>query len=250
LNQLVTSFASQSGVATIIFNRNEVANAINTAMWQAIPALLTNLEEQGARVIIFSGEGKYFAAGADFEDLKTIDNYAGAETFWLAIATALDAIAACALPTIAMVNGHCFGGGCLLANACDFRFAAQRALFSIPVAKLGIILDQVNIERLVNLVGLAEAKQLLFSADTISSAQAQAIGLVNRTVADENLTAETMIFAHSMARNSSLSIKAIKAALTRLEGGRSDGRDLLSNQERVIEGYLSADFRQRLRANS
>jgi enoyl-CoA hydratase/carnithine racemase len=94
-------------------------------MWESLPRLIKKLEEEdGARLIIFTGSGKYFAAGADFDDLRQIVDYASAARFWQAISAALETIAELELPTIAMVNGPCLGGGCLLANACDLRFAA------------------------------------------------------------------------------------------------------------------------------
>jgi len=245
LMEIIADFATtHSAVATITLNRTQVANAISTAMWLAIPEIIGDLVSQGAKVIVFTGRGKYFAAGADFSDLKQISNEDDAAKFWLAIASALHAIATVGVPTIAMVNGHCLGGGCLLANACDLRFAAaEGALFGIPVAKLGILLDQENVQRLVNLVGQAQAKQMLFSGATMGSAHAAAIGLINEAVPDSELTQFTMNLAATIADNSSQTIASVKDSTTLPTGYEKPAR---ANQKDVIESYTSADFRRRL----
>ncbi len=245
--EIIASFAVRHGaVATITFNRMEVANAISTPMWLSLPGILNDLISQGAKVVIFTGQGKYFAAGADFSDLKKISNEEDAAKFWLAIAAALHAIATTPVPTIAMVNGHCLGGGCLLANACDLRFAAaDGALFGIPVAKLGIILDQENVQRLVNLVGQAHAKQMLFTGATMGSARAEAIGLINQAVADNQLTEFTMSLAAAIAENSPQTIVSVKDSITFTLPTNYD-RPARANQKVVIDSYTSADFRRRL----
>ena len=240
---------SASGIGTITFNRADAANAINTAMWENLPRLINKILDDGARLLIFTGQGKHFAAGADFEDLRQITDYASAARFWQAIATALETIADLEIPTIAMINGPCLGGGCLLANACDLRFAALNAAsFGIPVARLGIILDDGNIERLVNLIGQAKAKEMLFSAATINSTTANQIGLINRAIEDQELTSFTLDFAKGVLSNSSLTISATKASITRLNShahNADTAHPAGHEHERAIVGYLSSDFRQR-----
>lgn len=241
MSEILSRVDSESKIATVTFNRPDAANAISTAMWQAIPATLQKCVDEGARLIIFTGQGPSFAAGADFDDLRKIHDQKSAEHFWLSIAAALDAIYSCPLPTVAMVNGHCLGGGCLLANCCDLRFAARSATFAIPVARLGIILDDINIKRLVDLVGAATAKQMLFGGGTISATRAEAVGLVNRVVEDEQLSAFTFKAAATIAANSSQSITAVKDAVERIKNGLST-----KVQQAAIEGYLSDDFKARL----
>lgn len=243
--EIIVKLDQTSSIATITFNRPDAANAINTAMWESLPRLIKKLEEEGARLVIFTGIGKYFAAGADFDDLRQIIDYASAARFWQAISNALETIADLGIPTIAMVNGPCLGGGCLLANACDLRFAARdRAIFGIPTARLGIILDDGNIQRLVSLIGQAKAKELLFSAATIDSTKAEAIGLINQAVADDQLADFTQNFAQAILANSEQTIAATKASLSRLN--KVDSANLNNHQqERAIAGYLSSDFRNR-----
>lgn len=238
--EIISELDQASGIATITFNRPDAANAISTAMWESLPRLIHKLIEDGSRLLIFTGSGKYFAAGADFEDLRQIVDYATAARFWQAISTALETIAELEIPTIAMVNGPCLGGGCLLANACDLRFAAlDSAIFAIPVARLGIILDDSNVQRLVNLIGQAKAKELLFSAATIGSTRAATIGLINQAVEDARLEAYTLEFARTILANSSLTVAATKASIARLNNH-------VREQERAIVGYLSSDFRNRM----
>ncbi|CAN5331800.1 enoyl-CoA hydratase-related protein [soil metagenome] len=249
IHGIVAELDAASGIATITFNRAEAANAINTAMWENLPRLINKLLEDDARLLIFTGKGKHFAAGADFEDLRQITDYASAARFWEAIATALETIADLEIPTIAMINGPCLGGGCLLANACDLRFAALHgASFGIPIARLGIILDDGNIQRLVNLIGQAKAKEMLFSAATISSTTANTIGLINQAIEDEKLTSFTLDFAKTIMANSSLTVAATKASIARLNSHlhKADAVNQAGHEhERAIVGYLSSDFRQR-----
>lgn len=245
--QDIISELSETGLATVTINRADAANAIDTAMWESLPRIINKLIDDGARLLIFTGSGKYFSAGADFEDLRQIKDYASAARFWEAIATALETIASLEIPTIAMVNGPCLGGGCLLATACDLRFAARGAIFGIPVARLGIILDDSNIQRLVNLIGQAKTKELIFSAATISSTTAETMGLINHAVEDQELPGFTLKFAQDALANSSLTMAATKASIARLNTDHHKGDAIKKSheQDRAIVGYLSSDFRQR-----
>ena len=136
---LLSCMENQVGIIT--FNRPQVHNALTTAMWLALPTLMDNLKAAGAALIIFRGSGRSFAAGADFSELKAIKDFEDAARIWDSIDGALRAVSSCTLPTVALIQGPCLGGGCLLATACDIRLATPEALFGIPVARLGLKLD-------------------------------------------------------------------------------------------------------------
>ncbi|MEZ4536799.1 MAG: enoyl-CoA hydratase/isomerase family protein [Cyanobacteriota/Melainabacteria group bacterium] len=176
-----------TGLMTIV--RPAFKNAISTEMWQAIPELLSILYTKGARSVIIRGSDSCFAAGADLQELKAIDSYQSAFKFWNSIKETLDFVHSFNIPTIALIEGPCLGGGCLLATACDIRLANFESSFAIPIARFGIVLDDETVARLVGLVGPAMAAELLFSGDTCYPVveEALAIGLINRRLPAKDL---------------------------------------------------------------
>jgi enoyl-CoA hydratase/carnithine racemase len=211
-------------------------------MWNEIPSALERFRHDGARVIAFTGMGTSFASGADLFELEKIETEADARDQWLSIKKSLDFVWRFPLPTIAMVNGPCIGGGCLLSLACDMRFAAENAIFGIPVAKLGIVLDDENIFRLTRLVGQSLAAEMLFSAGTISGARALDAGLVNELLSPEKLENQVFAVARMIAATSQQSIEASKRSLH-----RADESGCAGNESEVVGSYLSDDFRNRIK---
>lgn len=230
------------GIGWITINRPSVRNALSRQMWDAVPKALGELHRDGARVVIFRGEGDCFSAGADLAELAAIATPSEARALWTSIRGALNAVALFELPTIAMIVGSCMGGGCLLACACDMRFCDASARFAIPVAQLGIKLDQDSIARLINIVGRGVASELLLTASTISSEQAAAVGLVNRISPMPQLEKYVLGIANDIKRNSPASIAQTKRAIAQIcQRGRVE-----EDQESVIAGYLSDEFRERV----
>lgn len=235
----------QDQVTTILIDRAEQRNALSTKMWLAIPEIIQEEALAGTSVIIFAGVGGNFGAGADFADLKELKSSADADYLWRAIAGALEAIYYAPLTSIARVHGACLGGSCLLACACDIRYAAADASLGIPVAKLGIVLDDGCVNRLADLVGTARTRELLFSGNTISGTEAEAIGLVNKAMVEADLTGYTSSQARTIAANSANTIKEVKQSLSRRR--RSPDGDVLQKQmERIRNSYLSNEFKERL----
>lgn len=231
-----------------VINRPEAQNAMSREMWLELPETLERLRTKGARVIVIRGEGTAFCAGADLNDLKTIETREDAEFQWMPIKNALDFLSGFDLPTIAIIQGACLGGGCLLAVACDLRYAAPTAFFAVPVARLGIALDDANILRLVMLVGTGAAKELLFTASTISSLEAEQIGLVNRVFETNKLIEEVSGRALRIIENGSGSIKESKNSLERIKAAILSINEKLplDCQDAVIDSYVSEDFKSRI----
>jgi enoyl-CoA hydratase/carnithine racemase len=236
-------------VGTVSFNRPDCRNAISKAMWKTLPTILTGLVAQGARVIILTGEGQAFAAGADIGELIAVKDRSSARDLSQAITDGIEAVAQVKATTIAMIDGPCLGGGCLIAAACDLRYASQLASFSVPVAKLGIILDQTNVLRLAGLIGPAWTKELIYSAATIDSITAQSIGLVNDYFEDKD---QLLDFVHNKAKviasNSTASILGVKATINSLYGANRDLPESLRgpSMEEVTDSYFSSDLKARL----
>ena len=169
-------------VATLTINRPERLNALSYAMFTQLPKLMAEAAAMpGIRALVLRGAGtRAFSAGADISEFETTRmTREQAAAYDDAILAAEEAVAAFPSPTLAAVHGHCYGGGCALAVACDMRFAAAGARFAITPAKLGLVYPLRGTKRLVNLVGPSRAKIILMSGADYSAAKAQAFGLVD-----------------------------------------------------------------------
>jgi enoyl-CoA hydratase/carnithine racemase len=171
-----------SGVATVTLERPAKRNAVTLAMWREIAARFRAFAgEPEIRVVVLSGSGGNFCAGADISEFGTtrtgVEDGAAYEH---AVDGCTEAIMALPKPTIAAIAGFCVGGGCGLAMACDFRIADRTARFGIPAARLGIVYGPTDCRNLIDLVGLARAKEILFTGRRFDAAEAQRIGLVCR----------------------------------------------------------------------
>ena len=230
----------------LIINRPESKNAISIEMWRAIPEAVSQLHAQGARAIVITGTDACFAAGADLKELQAIDGYDKASTFWHAISETLDFIHSFEIPTVAMIDGACIGGGCLLAIACDIRVASTASTFGIPVAKLGIVLDDLSVARLTSLVGPAVASQLLFTGEVVSAEEAEEIGLVNRVTEDSALKETINKLTGAIAGNGYASVREAKRSIRRNQLGLEASGLRPQHESVVVASYLTSDFRQRI----
>ena len=171
-------------VARLTLNRPAVRNALALRHWQALADALPRVAAADAQVLILSGVGGAFSAGADLSEFQTfLDDPAARTAFREAMRTAMDTLAALPLATIAWIDGPCFGAGVALAMACDLRLASSAARFAITPAKMGIGYPQEDVARLVALVGPGWASRLLFTGASIDGSTAERIGLIE-SVAD------------------------------------------------------------------
>ncbi|MEV6315468.1 enoyl-CoA hydratase/isomerase family protein [Streptomyces sp. NPDC051776] len=195
-----------NGVATVVIHNPAKRNVMTTAMWREFPAVLDRLAaDPGVRVLVLTGAGDTFCAGADIGALRE----SAAESQGLAVA-AEEALAAFPWPALAAVRGYCVGGGCQLAAACDLRFAAEGSSFGITPAKLGIVYPAPSTRRLASLVGPATAKYLLFSAELIDAERALRTGLVDEVLPAGDLGKRVAEFAGVLASRSLLTQAAAK----------------------------------------
>lgn len=195
-----------NGIATVTVHHPAKRNAMTTAMWQELPGLLERLAaDREVRVLVLTGSGDTFCAGADIGSLR--ESAHGAQE--LAVA-AEEALAAFPKPTLASIRGYCVGGGCQLAAACDLRFAAEGSFFGITPAKLGIVYPASATRRLTGLVGPATAKYLLFSAELIGAEHALRTGLVDELLPPGELDGRVEEFARVLASRSLLTQASAK----------------------------------------
>lgn len=206
-------------VATVVIHNPGRRNAMTPAMWRELPSLLDTLEADPAvRVVVLTGAGDTFCAGADLTDVHELLD-AGEDSIAVA---AEERLARFAKPTIAAVRGSCVGGGCQLAVACDLRIAEEGARFGIPPSRLGVVYPVPTTRRLVALVGPGAAKYLLFTADLIDTDRAVAVGLVDEVVPAGGLTDRVRVLADTIAARSQLSITASKEIIGMVTVGRVD----------------------------
>ncbi|MDY6934219.1 MAG: enoyl-CoA hydratase-related protein [Spirochaetota bacterium] len=215
-NIIVTK--DDDGLATVTLNRPESLNALSSAVADDIRKAANNLRiDDEVRVIIVTGGGRAFAAGADIKELKDATPV-GARDWVRNLFDSFEALGKLPKPVIAAVNGMAVGGGCELALACDFIIASDKAKFGVPEIKIGVFPGAGGMYRLVKAVGIRMAKELVFIGDPIDAETAQKIGLVNRVIPADSFIDEVKALARNIANRSSIALKYAKQAIIEGEG--------------------------------
>jgi enoyl-CoA hydratase/carnithine racemase len=231
-------------IATIALNRPEKRNALKLSMWSSIPDLVTVAQNnQAVRLLVLTGSGGHFSAGADIAELPSA--YANQDQALANQSIMLDAMAAVEgsrLPTLAVINGVCVGGGCGLALACDLRWATPEAQFAITPAKLGLAYGIADTRRLVQAVGVSRAKQILFTGAKSSARTAAAWGLIDEVYDTAAISAAVGDLADTLSGSARFSIKATKHMVRRVaEGAVVDDID---SQTMFASAFDGEDFRE------
>jgi enoyl-CoA hydratase/carnithine racemase len=207
--------AELEGLVTITLNRPDKLNALNVALHDELQPVLTALEtDASARVVVLTGAGRAFSAGADLKDrrdskpLNDIDRLQRAHLG----GRSTELIDRLPQVVIAQINGLAIGGAVVFLTACDIRLAAESAWFSIPEVELGMPLTWQAIPRLMRELGPARTKELVMACDRFTSAQALAWGFVNHVHPDAALATETRALAAKLLAMDPLSLTLTKAA--------------------------------------
>jgi len=210
-----------SPTAVLEIDQPERRNALNEAMWQAIPPLLEQVEEDRAiRVLVVRGAGdRAFSAGADISEFgelaRSPERIARNQAI---IQGAQQRLEALMRPTVAAVRGACFGGGCGLALACDLRIVADDAVFALTPARLGLAYSLADTRRLHRLAGPGLCREMLYTGRRLDAAEALERGLVNQVVPAAELEQAVQELAGELAAASQYSIRGIKQVLAYIEG--------------------------------
>jgi enoyl-CoA hydratase len=240
--------ARDGAVATITVNRPAVRNALNDATLGAIDAAVAALDaDPEVRVILLTGAGdKAFIAGADINELSRATAVTG-RALALRGQAVFDRIAAAGKPIIAVINGFCLGGGCELALACTFRFAADTAEIGQPEINLGIIPGYGGSQRLPRLIGRDRALDLILTGRRVPAAEALAMGLVTRVHPAATLLAEALAYARELAGKAPI---AVRLALDAVRAGLEQPLAEALAHEAALFGLVSAtdDMREGTRA--
>jgi enoyl-CoA hydratase len=226
-------------VGLIWLNRPEKLNALSSDMWDDIPAAVDTLDaDDSVRVIVLAGRGTAFTVGIDVAMLASMAPQASSQAKAnqrlyeniKKLQKTASVFAASPKPTIAAVHGFCLGAGMDIITACDVRFAASDAIFSIRETRMGLVADIGTLQRLPAIVGAGHAAELAFTGDDISAERAVEIGLVNRAVTNQELMSHTMEIAAAIARNSPLVVSGVKKVLAANPGRTVDeGLDFVAH---------------------
>lgn len=239
----------RDGVASLTLDRPQARNALSVDVCSAIVSALDDVDARDdVRVVLVRGAGPAFCAGADFAAVSGPE----AAGFLTVFEDMLDALARHRLPTIAAIHGAAMGGGLQLAGVCDFRIAASNAKLGIPSSRLGIVVNYENVQRLVHLVGVTTAKEVLMTARTFSGAEAAAAGLVDRCVPPESLDEEVDALASRLASLAPLAVqgakRAIQVVLDAMSPERAEAGRVWEIDALVAQAYASRDLAEGLAA--
>jgi enoyl-CoA hydratase/carnithine racemase len=238
-------------VARLTLNNPEKRNPLDHEVLDAIAAVLPELAEGiETRCVVITGSGRAFSGGYDIGAIPERSFEQDAEALVAhPFDVAMEAISAHPYPIVAAINGHCLGGGLELAVRCDLRICAAGAKLGMPPAKLGLIYGHTGLDRFIEVVGAAYTRELFLTGRNLDGERAERIGLVNWTVADDELGSAALELAAEIAAGAPLSITGNKRAIETL--ARSPGLTA-EQEEELIElrrsCFASEDFREGIRA--
>jgi enoyl-CoA hydratase/carnithine racemase len=240
-----TIYETDGPLATLTFNRPAARNAMTWEMYEALVDACDAVDrDDRIRVFILRGAGgKAFVAGTDISQFQNFTNRDDGLKYEERLDRVLDRIERVTKPTIAQVEGVAAGGGCAIALVCDLRVATPESSFGIPIARtLGNCLSGASYSRLVDLMGPAVKKDLLFTGRLVDASEAHALGLVTRIVAAGEIGAAVQKLAMDIAANAPLTLRATKEMVRRVLAKRrlAPGEDA----DLVELCYMSADFRE------
>ena len=236
MNESQILFTIQDTIATITLNRPDKLNAISMAMLEHIETAVAQLENnRDVRVVIVTGAGdRAFSVGADIKEWEHViadDPIAMWRAWDRPGHRVFDRLARLHLPTIAAINGYAFGGGLELALATDLRIASDRAEFALPETKIGTQPGWTGSQRLPALVGVARAKQMIFTGARIKADVAERWNLVNEVAPHDQVMMRAREIANQIAANAPL---AVQFAKTIVDAGVGQGVEI------ALEGFAAA----------
>jgi enoyl-CoA hydratase len=203
------------GIATVTISRPQALNALNSRFFQEMDALIAEIAHRDdVRVLIITGDGKAFVAGADIAEMVSMTKDQARE-FSKRGQKTFRSLELLDRPVIAAVNGFALGGGCELALACDIRIASVKAKFGQPEVNLGVIPGYAGTQRLPRLIGLGNALYLLLTGEMIGAQEAQRLGLVQKVVEPDQLLPTAVAMAKTIASKGPKAVKLVKQVARR-----------------------------------
>jgi enoyl-CoA hydratase len=243
-----TIFQIDSPLAILTFDRPQARNAMTWRMYDALLAACENVDaDSRVRVFILRGAGgKAFVSGTDISQFQSFRTPKDAIDYEKKISVVLGRLEQVTKPTIAQVEGFATGAGCGIVATCDLSVATTESAIGIPIARtLGNVASSGTFTRIVNLIGPARAKEMIFTGRLIPAPEAHAMGLINRVVSKESIESEVLGLARQIAENAPLTIRATKEMTRRLMEARSPAQD---DADLIEMCYMSADFKEGVEA--
>lgn len=242
-----TIFERKGAVAWLTFNRPEQRNAMTFAMYEEIERVCDEIEQDpDIRVLVLTGAGdKAFVAGTDINQFRTFTDPEHAIDYEARIDRVITRLETVQRPTIAMIQGYAVGGGAALAMACDMRIVAPNAKFGVPISRtLGNTLSSNGYARVVNLIGPARTKEMIFLARMFDAEEARSIGLVNEIVEPDKLHDHVQEVAERIAANAPITIQVCKETVRYVLEHTMPPK----NDELLLKAYMSEDFKEGVNA--
>jgi len=239
-----TIFQVDPPFAFLTFNRPQARNAMTWAMYDALVRACETVDaDPQVRVFILKGAGgKAFVSGTDISQFQSFREPKDGIDYEKKVSVVLGRLERVTKPTITQVEGFATGAGCGIVATCDLSVATTDSAIGIPIARtLGNVASSGTFARIVNLIGPARAKELIFTGRLIPAPEAHAMGLINRVVPRESIESEVMDMARQIAANAPLTIRATKEMTRRL----MDARNPEQGDADLIEMcYMSGDFKE------
>jgi enoyl-CoA hydratase len=238
-----TIFERHGPVAWLTFNRPEQRNAMTFAMYEEIVRVCDEIEQDpDIRVLVLTGAGeRAFVAGTDINQFKTFTNPEHAIEYEARIDRVVTRLETVKRPTIAMIQGYAVGGGAALAMACDLRIVAPNAKFGVPISRtLGNTLSSNGYARVVNLIGPARTKEMIFLARMWDAQEALSIGLANEIVEPDKIRERVQEIAETIAGNAPITIQVCKESVRYVQEHIMPPK----NEELLLKAYMSEDFKE------
>jgi enoyl-CoA hydratase/carnithine racemase len=239
------------GIATVTLHNPTKLNAVNAAMWRGLSAAMARIAgDDSVRCVIVRGAGENaFAAGGDIEEFRNVRATVDDALHYHEdlVASALNAIRDCAVPTVAAIRGACVGGGLEIAGCCDIRIAGESARFGAPINRLGFSMYPGEMAGLLALVGPAVVLEILLEGRILDAREALQKGLLTRVVDDERVFEEAAVSAERIRAGAPLVARWHKQWVRRLTTGEP-----LSEEEkrRAFDFLATEDYREGLAAFS
>jgi enoyl-CoA hydratase len=232
-------YEKRETIGTITLNRPKSMNSLNSVLLGELNHVFNEMAADGdVKVVIITGSDKFFAAGADINEIANISTPAEAHDF-LKTDNIFHKLEDFDKPVIALVCGLALGGGCELAMACDLRIAAENAMFGQPEIRIGVIPGGGGTQRLPRLIGVTKAKELLYTGDNIDAQEAYRLGLVNKVAPLASAMEEARNLALKISRQPAMALRATKLAIN--GGMNMDIKSAMAYESRCFENLFSTE---------
>jgi enoyl-CoA hydratase len=237
----------EEGIATIVVNRPDVLNALNSETFYELDRAFAAAEDADeVKAVILTGAGKAFVAGADIQEMSDFSPLQ-AQAFSELGQAVMNRIEGLSKPVVAAVNGFALGGGCELAMACHIRIASEKARFGQPEVKLGLLPGFAGTQRLPRLVGRGRALEILLTGEPIKAQEAHRIGLVNRVAAPDALLDEARSLCKTICSQGPVAVRSVLEAVREgLEMPQGQGNRFEAKLFGVV--FSSEDMREGIKA--